>query len=168
LRLTEKKALEEEFLKAIDEHQGILIKACRMYCSDSEDADDLFQEILYRLWKGWSSFKGDSKLSTWMYRIALNTSITRLRNKSRQPSFLQLGISHNSIAESQHVRIDITFDKALQQAIDTLDKLDKALVLLYLDEKTYKEIAEIMGMSEGNVGVRINRIKKKLKERLTA
>lgn len=162
------KTVEEEFLKAINEHQGILIKACRMYCSDKEDSEDLFQEIVYRLWKGWAGFKGESKLSTWMYRIALNTSITRLRENGRQPAFQELVMAHNSIPDGYRERIDLVFQDQLQAAINTLDKLDKAIVLLYLEEKSYKEIAEIMELTEGSVAVRINRIKKKLKEKIIA
>ena len=135
-----------------------------MYCSDNTDAEDLFQEMLLHLWKAYPQFNRDSKVSTWMYRIGLNTAITRLRKNNRRPQFQELLSVHNSMPEAGTQRMDLLFDKELQQAINSLNKLDKALLMLYLDEKSYKEIAEIMGFSESNVGVKINRIKKRLKE----
>jgi len=135
-----------------------------MYCSDSTDAEDLFQEILLQLWKAYPQFNKSSKVSTWMYRVGLNTAITRLRKNNRSPSFEELASVHQALPETGVQRLDILFDKDLQEAIDRLDKFDRALLMLYLDEKSYKEIAEIMGLSESNVGVKVNRIKKKLKE----
>ncbi len=135
-----------------------------MYCSDNTDAEDLFQEILLQLWKAYPQFNRTSKVSTWMYRVGLNTAITRLRKNNRRPSFEELVPVHHTLPETGIQRLDILFDRDLQQAIDRLDKLDRALLMLYLDEKSYKEIAEIMGLSESNVGVKVNRIKKKLKE----
>lgn len=158
--------MEPEFLSAINENQGILFKVCRIYCSDNTDAEDLFQEILLQLWRSYPRFNRVSKVSTWMYRIALNTAITRLRKLNRSPRLQELSFIQNSIPEHTPSRLDILFDKELQSAISSLDKLDKALVMLYLDEKSYKEIAEIMNLSESNVGVKINRIKKKLKEKM--
>ncbi|MDB5262834.1 MAG: polymerase sigma factor, sigma-70 family [Adhaeribacter sp.] len=137
-----------------------------MYCSDNTDAEDLFQEILLHLWKSWPTFNATAKVSTWIYQVSLNTAITRLRKNSRRPAHKVLSLAQDSIREVPTQRLDILFDKELQDAIDGLDKFDKALVILYLDEKSYKEIAEIMGLTEGNVGVKINRIKKKLKEKI--
>lgn len=139
-----------------------------MYCSDNADVEDLFQEILLQLWKSWPRFNQNSTISTWMYQIGLNTAITRLRKNNRKPLHHGLTKAQNSIAETSSERLDIIFDKALQDAIVGLGKVDKALVMLYLDEKTYKEISEIMGLSENNVGVKINRIKKKLKTKIKA
>jgi RNA polymerase sigma-70 factor (ECF subfamily) len=139
-----------------------------MYCTNNVDAEDLFQDILLQLWKAWPSFKGSSKVSTWMYKVSLNTSIIRLRKNSRSPKLQELSFVQHTIPEQESGRMDILFNKELQKAISNLNKLDKALVMLYLDEKTYKEISEIMGMSENNIGVKINRIKKKLKEKMNA
>ena len=158
--------MEEEFLQSVNEHQGIILKVCRMYCSDSTDAEDLFQEILLQLWKAWPTFQAASKVSTWIYRIGLNTAITRLRKNSRRPALEALSLAQQAIGEIPSQRLDILFDQELQAAIDGLHKFDRALVMLYLEEKSYKEIAEIMGLSEGNVGVKINRIKKLLKEKI--
>lgn len=159
-----KKSLEEAFLEAVNKHQGIIFKICRVYCTDNSDSEDLFQEIILQLWKAWPGFNSASKVSTWMYRIGLNTAITRLRKEKRRPVLQGLSVGHNAIPEASAQRLDILFDKELQAAIDKLDKVDRALVMLYLDEKSYREIAEIMGLSEGNVGVKISRIKVKLKK----
>ncbi len=160
--------MEEEFLKSIDQYQGILLKVCRIYCTDNNDAEDLFQEIILQLWKSWPTFNSGSKISTWIYRIGLNTAITRLRKNKRQPYFQTLSVMQNAIPDSTSHRIDVLYDNELQFAISQLNKLDKALVMLYLEEKNYKEIAEILGISESNVGVKINRIKKKLRENIIA
>ncbi|QEC51727.1 RNA polymerase sigma-70 factor (ECF subfamily) [Anseongella ginsenosidimutans] len=156
--------MEEAFLAAVNKHQGIIFKICRMYCRDNTDSEDLFQEIILQLWKSWPGFNSTAKVSTWIYRIGLNTAITGLRKNNRRPPQQGLSAGHNAIPEASAQRLDILFDKELQAAIDQLDKLDKALVMLYLDEKTYREIAEIMGLSEGNVGVKMSRIKVKLKK----
>lgn len=134
-----------------------------MYCNDHTDSEDLFQEILLQLWKSYPSFKGDSKVSTWIYRVALNTAITRLQKRKRQVDNWPLSFKENNIPVSGNDRIDLEFSEELQKAIDSLNKFEKALMMLYLDEKSYSEIAEIMGLTESNVGVKINRIKNKLK-----
>lgn len=135
-----------------------------MYCDDNEDAEDLFQDILFQLWKSWPTFNSESKVSTWMYRIGLNTAITRLRKNKQKPPFQSLSLAQHSIPNDPSQRLDILFDEELQNAIASLNKMDKGIVMLYLDEKSYKEIAEIMGLTESNVGVKINRIKEKLRK----
>lgn len=155
--------MEKDFLKDVNEHQGIILKVCSLYCDDRQDNEDLFQEILLQLWKSYASFKGESKISTWMYRVALNTAITRLRKKKRRPDNERMASENFNVAERDNDRLDIQFGAELQQAIDTLNRFDRALMMLYLDEKSYSEMAEIMGMTETNIGVKINRIKTKLK-----
>lgn len=145
-----------------------MFKICRMYCTDNDDVNDLFQDMLVQLWQAWPSFKGASKLTTWMYRICLNTAIARFRKSNRRPTVQALTEAQYGMPEAGPQRLDILFDTELQAAIDGLDRIDKALIMLYLDEKSYKEIAEIMDMTESNVGVKINRIKSKLKERMGA
>ena len=135
-----------------------------MYGTNFTESEDLFQEILLQLWKSWPMFKAEAKVSTWVYRVSLNTAITRLRQNKNRPVLQTLTLAQESIKEVSTSRLDILFDKELQAAINQLNKFDKALLLLYLDEKNYREIGEIMGLSESNVGVKINRIKKKLKE----
>ncbi|HZX73367.1 MAG TPA: RNA polymerase sigma factor [Cyclobacteriaceae bacterium] len=155
--------MEKSFLKDINEHQGIILKVCSMYCDDRDDSEDLFQEIVLQLWKSYSGFKGEAKISTWMYRVALNTAITRLRKTKRRPDNQRLGNDNFDIAEVANNRLDIQFSAELQQAINMLNRVDRALMMLYLDETSYSEIAEIIGISESNVGVKINRIKNRLK-----
>lgn len=143
-----------------------MFKICRMYCTDNDDVNDLFQDMLLQLWQAWPSFKAQSKLTTWMYRICLNAAIARLRKSNRSPVLQALTLAQYGMPNDTPYRLDILFDNELQIAIDGLDRIDKALIMLYLDEKSYKEIAEIMGFTESNVGVKINRIKTKLKERM--
>mgnify|MGYP003575944132 CR=1 FL=1 len=156
-------SLEKSFLQDINEHQGIILKVCSMYCDDRDDGEDLFQEIVLQLWKSYSGFKAEAKVSTWMYRVALNTAITRLRKTKRRPDNQRLVKDNFNVAEAASDRMDIQFGTELQHAINMLNRFDRALMMLYLDEKTYSEMAEIMGISESNVGVKINRIKNKLK-----
>ncbi len=159
--------MEKEFIQLITEHQGIIHKVCRMYCRNPADAEDLFQEITLQLWRSYPVFNKYAKVSTWMYRLALNTAITRLRKSSIRASWQPLTSRNYNAAQPNEQRLDVEYDQELQKALNTLNKFDKALVLLYLDEKSYKEIAEIMGVTESNIGVKINRIKKKLKQLLT-
>ena len=133
-----------------------------MYCEDSEDREDLFQEIVLQLWLSFPRFRGESKLSTWMYRIGLNTAITRLRKKKRRPLLRPISAADQDIADKDGLN-DVGYARELQHAIALLNKFDRALMMLYLEEKSYKEMAEIMEISESNVGVKINRIKQKLK-----
>jgi len=156
--------LQQEFIDTIAIHQPIILKVCRMYCTEKDDREDLFQEIVLQLWRSYPSFKGEAKISTWMYRISINTAITSLRKNSRKPVTQALSVEHENINEITEQRIDVEYARELQLAINILSKIDKALVMLYLEEKSYKEIAEILGISESNVGVKINRIKKKLQE----
>jgi RNA polymerase sigma-70 factor (ECF subfamily) len=136
------------------------MKICRLYFRDPEDINDLRQDILFHAWRAFGQFRGDSKFSTWLYKIALNTAITKVRKKR---------IDSTSLLESHHAVADLPGDK--QQKTDLLMKLianlndqEKALIALYLDELSYEEIAEITGLSLTNVGVRLNRIKQKLKK----
>ncbi len=134
-----------------------------MYCDDRDDSEDLFQEIMLQLWKSYSGFKGEARVSTWMYRVALNTAINRLKKAKRRPDNQRLDHHNSNIEEAANDRLDIRFGAELQQAINMLNRFDRALMMLYLDERCYSEIAEIMGISESNVGVKLNRIKSKLK-----
>jgi len=134
-----------------------------MYCDDRQDSEDLFQEIVLQLWKSYSGFKGESKVSTWIYRVALNTAITRLRKAKRRPDNQRIIHDNVNVTDGGSDRLDLQYDAELQLAINTLNNFDRALMMLYLDEKSYSEISEIMSITESNVGVKINRIKNKLK-----
>ena len=149
-----------EFLATITKHSGIIHKICRMYRDRPEDREDLFQEIIYQLWKSYKRFKGESKVSTWLYRIALNTAMTAFRKKSPDVSYpTELpDLADESINDDQ-VERQRKFFAALQR----LNDADKAIITLYLEDLSYQQIAEISGINENNVGVKINRIKHKIK-----
>ncbi|MEJ7766423.1 MAG: sigma-70 family RNA polymerase sigma factor [Chitinophagaceae bacterium] len=156
--------MEKEFIKIITDNQGLLLKVCRMYGVRQSDAEDLFQEIVLQLWRSYPNFNSHSKVTTWMYRVALNTAISRFRKGRNAPEKQPLTALHQNLQDQHTARIDVQYDHALQHAISSLNKFDKALVLLYLDENSYQEMAEILGITETNIGVKINRIKKKLKQ----
>ena len=153
--------LEQEFTRIIKENEGIILKICNVYCREVEDRQDLYQDILVQLWKAFPSFNQRSKVSTWMYRIALNTAVSRFRKERKRPTQEQLAdhIPAEASDEAPNVRL-------LYAAIDGLNKIEKAITMLYMDGVKYKEIGEIMGLSESNVGFKINRIKRKLREQL--
>ncbi|MCP9756046.1 sigma-70 family RNA polymerase sigma factor [Lacihabitans sp. CCS-44] len=152
--------MEKEFTGLIDQHKGIIYKVCHLYCHESEDRKDLFQEIVIQLWKAYPNFRNESKLSTWIYKIALNTALTSLRKEGKNKpnksiSEADFEIPAMESIENEHVNI-------LYQAIQQLTEIEKAIIMLYLDEKNYDEITDIVGTSKTNVGVKLNRIKQKL------
>ena len=152
------KETEKEFIARIQKHQGILHKIWFVYAHSNADKEDLYQEIVLQLWKSYSSFRQESKFSTWMYRVALNTAITLNKKASKFKNKAQ--ISDDYVVEkvddySEEIQI-------LYKAISKLSKIEKAIVMLWLEEKTYKEIAEIIGISAKNVSVKLVRSKKKL------
>ena len=153
---------KNEFITIIRENEGIIYKITRIYARDQEDQKDLYQEIVYQLWKSFESFKGNAKLSTWMYRVALNTSIAHLNKEKRkgQQSSLEfelLDIADEHDAEKEE-RIQL-----LYAHIKQLNVIEKGIILLFLEGKTYEEIAAITGFTVTNVGTRLGRIKQKLK-----
>jgi RNA polymerase sigma-70 factor, ECF subfamily len=135
-----------------------------MYCEDKDDREDLFQEMLMELWKSYPRFNGRAKFSTWMYRVGLNVAITSFKARNKRPDKNQMKETYENVPFNEQDRLDLTFDLELNTAINILNRFDKALLMLYLDEKSYKEISEIIGISESNVGVKINRIKKQLQK----
>lgn len=152
------------FTELVEKNQGIVHKVCRIYTDDKDSHDDLFQEIILQLWRSYDSFKGDSKFSTWMYRVSLNTAITLIRKKSKY--------SETDFNEAQFINIK-SDDKdefleeritLLYAAIRLLNDVERALVLLFLEDLPYKDIAETLGISEVNARVKMNRVKIKLKE----
>ena len=155
---------EEEFVEILANHQGIIHKICHLYSKSEEERKDLFQEIVYQLWRSAPSFDPGKNIqfTTWMYRVALNTAITHLRNTHKTPETEDLTFRlENSITEEAGKEDDYI---ALYRAIKQLNKIDRSIILLFLDSKSYQEIAHIMGITESNVGVKLNRIKKKLKK----
>jgi RNA polymerase sigma-70 factor (ECF subfamily) len=155
--------VKDEFSKLISEHQDILHKICRVYCPNLSEREDLFQEIIYQLWKSYNTFRGDAKFTTWMYRVALNTAITGFKKFQKQPKSKDINERIMQISEDKDEVAEERL-KSLYEAIGQLNDVDKALIMLHLEDHSYQEIANILGITEVNVGVKLNRIKKKLKE----
>lgn len=150
-------------MELLESHQNIVHKVCRIYTRDRACYDDLFQEISIQLWQAYPKFRGESKFSTWMYRVALNTAITSYRKEKRYKHQMDISNFPNALIAEPY---DGTSDHqmtTLYQAIGELNDIDKALVLLYLEDKNYQEISETLGISEVNARVKMNRIKKKIK-----
>ncbi len=155
---------EKTFSELVNQNQRIVHKVCRIYTDEQEAHNDLFQEIVLQLWRSFDSFKGDSKFSTWMYRVGLNTAITYIRKKSKTSATYSLEDHHHKIQnqeddEEQQEKLDL-----LYTAIKYLNDVERALVLLYLEDMSYKEISETLGITEVNARVKMNRVKTKLKE----
>ncbi|MGD9556404.1 MAG: RNA polymerase sigma factor [Mangrovibacterium sp.] len=156
--------MEKEFVKIISANQGIIHKVCSVYCDSEEDRRDLFQEILTQLWKSYATFRNESKFSTWMYRVAINTAITSFKKIKRQPERKSLvpelmqiaGEEYNPEIEEQIL--------LLHRAIAQLSGIEKSIILLFLENRDYEEIAEITGITRNYVRVKMNRIKHKLKK----
>jgi RNA polymerase sigma factor (sigma-70 family) len=153
---------EKDFIEAIEHHQNIVHKVCNLYMNTAPDKEDLFQEILLNAWRGVKNFKGESKFSTWLYRVALNTAITFFRKDQRQVETAELKEPFIILADNVYKPEEQV--TAMHKAIAELSKIDKALVMLYLEDYDYTEIGNIMGITSNNVAVKMNRIKTKLKE----
>ena len=159
---------ERNFIELLEKHQNIVHKICRLYTNDSDAHKDLFQEITIQLWKTYPKFRGDSKFSTWMYRVGLNTSITLYRKSLRRVESQRIEPVAYKLSYEEY---DDTKDEQLNRiyaAVHKLNDIEKAIVFLYLENKNYKEISETLGISEVNARVRINRIKTKLKTQLNS
>lgn len=153
--------MKEEFVGLINKHDGILQKICNIYFYHNPYKEDYYQEILIRLWKAYPKFRNESAFSTWLYRVSLNSAIDIIRKESLQPRHSELSRVEYNIPESESNTESDLKDK-LFQAINHLSDIEKAIILLHLEEHSYAEIGEIIGISEGNVGVRISRIKHQL------
>lgn len=158
--------MEAEFLKTIEQHQGIIHKVCGLYADDAEERQDLFQEILIQLWRAYPKFRGESKISTWMYRVGLNTAISYFRKAKRRPQKSDLSSDLLQIANEGKDEEYEEKARMLKDAISQLNKVERALVMLYLEDKNYEEIAEVLGVTANNARVKMNRIKNKLKTKL--
>ncbi|MCE5332810.1 MAG: sigma-70 family RNA polymerase sigma factor [Bacteroidales bacterium] len=158
----------KEFVKLIQMNKGIVYKICNSYCRNKHDREDLAQEIVYQLWISGHTFNDDFKFSTWMYRVALNVAISFYRkNKSTQAlvSFTDNIIDIEDISDDFETEYEQN-RKQLLYFIHELNEFDKALMILFLEAKNYKEIAEILGITETNVATKISRVKDKLKQRI--
>lgn len=157
---------ETTFLEQVNEQQGILHKVCRIYRDTDQDREDLFQDMLYQLWKAWPSFQGRSKLSTWIYRIALSTAVARYRKKSLP---IETGVDALAAIDRAAAKPEPQPSESLSRlraAIQLLTPIEKAIITLYLEEQSYREMSEILDLTENHIGVKINRIKTKLKKLL--
>lgn len=158
--------MEKKFVKIITENQGIIHKVCSVYCDSEEDRRDLFQEILAQLWKSFPSFREESKFTTWMYRVALNTAITSFKKTKRQPDHNGLAIDQVQLAHEEYDPATDEQMRLLHQAVAQLSGIEKSIILLFLENKSYEEIAEITGITQNYVRVKMNRIKHKLKKQM--
>lgn len=152
--------MQKAFLKIVDKNQGIIYKVCKMYRDSKEDQEDLFQEIVLQLWKAYPKFRNESKVSTWMYRIALNTAIATFRRNNIELDF------QGSIPKEYHsnyIEMPSENEERMFEAIRTLNKAERAIIALHLEDYSHREIGEITGITENYVGVKISRIKEKLK-----
>lgn len=156
-----------DFLAIISANQRLIFKICNAYCQNVTDREDLAQEIIFQLWKSWGKYNSSVKLSTWMYRIALNVAISYYRKGKKETQTTLMGdqlfeIADDSFQDGLEENLN-----ALQQFINELKPLDKALMLLYLEEKSHKEMAEIIGITSTNVATKISRIKEQLKQKFS-
>lgn len=161
------KQKEDKFQSILAAHRASVYRICWGFTSSKEDVQDLFQEVMLNIWRGLDRFRGQSEISTWVYRISVNTCLLWKRSKQRR---IQI-TGKEAIPEhkSQTVEQDYILNERvlrLKEAIGTLKKIDRSIALLVLEEMSYKEIAEITGLSVNNIGVKINRIKAELKKKL--
>ena len=155
------KKMEIEFAQTVREHKGTIYTVCYMFSNNPEEVADLFQEILINLWKGFSKFRGDSNIRTWIYRVSLNTCISSERKKNRKVETLPLTMDIDLFSDSDE---DTKQVQMLRNRINKLGPFDRAIVLLWLENLSYDEIGSIVGISAKNVSVRLVRIKDQLKK----
>ena len=159
---------KSEFISVIKDNKNLIYKICNAYCPNPDDRKDLEQEILLQIWKSFKLFDGRVKISTWIYRVALNTAISFYRNdRKRSSKKAKIDVSTISVFDIEYDSDKDEQITILYKFIKNLKELDKALILLYFDDKKYKDIADILGISETNVATKISRIKKYLKEQFS-
>lgn len=155
---------ELQFERQVRAHEMLIHKVCRMYGKSDSERQDLFQEILIQLWQAWPKFRGESKVSTWMYRIAFYTAIAGFKKKNITVSADNDSLSRMNAGTDDSYREQEEKFAAMYKAIGLLNDIEKAIVMLYLDDKSYKEMEEVLGMTQGNLRVKMNRIKEKLRQ----
>jgi RNA polymerase sigma-70 factor (ECF subfamily) len=157
------KDLESKFLVDFEKNQNIAHKVCRIYTTNQDAHNDLFQEVTIQLWKNYSKFRGEAKFSTWMYRVALNTAISLYRKSTRTIKTLDISDVSYKVQSLEYDDTEEQQLKSLYKAIQGLSDIEKALIFLYLENKPYKEIAEALGITQVNARVKMNRAKDKLR-----
>lgn len=153
---------EQEFLSVVREYERIIYKVCYLYATKNAPLNDLYQEVVLNIWKAFGKFRGESKISTWIYRIALNTCISFIRKERNIPEIVTLTQETDWMTDDgDELQVML---KELHSLINRLGQLDKSIVLLYLEEKSYEDIAEIMGLTVTNVATKLSRVKDKLRK----
>ncbi len=158
--MDQKRAHKRLFIQLLEENRGIIHKICLMYTSNLPDKEDLYQEICLQLWRSFRTYRSESKFSTWLYQVALNTAISSVRKDRRQVETVLLDQTEHFVARDSE-REGMT--RMLFKAVSKLNKVDRAIILLWLEEKEYAEISEVMGISQSAVSVRLVRIRERLK-----
>ena len=154
--------IEDEFLKVVKQHERIIYKVCYLYTTKSASLNDLYQESLLNIWKACPKFRYECKISTWIYRITLNTCISFIRKEKNMPEFIGLTQEADELVNENDEIHEML--RQLYRMINKLGQLDKSIILLYLEEKSYDEISEITGLTVTNVATKLGRIKDKLKK----
>ena len=156
---------KSRFIKVIKKNEGLIFKVATLYANSLQDREDLYQEIVFQLWKSFDTFSEQSKLSTWMYRVAMNTAIYNLKSIKKQVNTIPIDLETMPFADvtdkAEEERI-----KLLYRNIQKLNLLERGIILLYLEGKSHQEIAGIIGITNSNVGTKISRIKEKLKSQI--
>jgi RNA polymerase sigma-70 factor (ECF subfamily) len=156
--------MSNDFYKtSILPYSGIIIKLCRAYTNSQEDFEDYFQEVCLQIWRSKENFREESEWSTWVYRISLNVCLTLLKKKKNNRQHFVSDSITTEETEDNYAFSDESLN-LLYDAIKKLSEIDRAIIMLYLEEKSYQEIADIMGTNPNNIGVRVKRIKTKLKK----
>jgi len=159
----DKTRVDGDFLALLNEHRGAIQRAARLYTASPADREDLIQEIVFQLWRAFPSYRRESAPLTWVYRIALNTAITGLRRRTRQPTHLPLDFAFD-VPSSLPSSENEARTALLYRVVRSLGSVERALLMCYLDDLSYKQIASVLGISEANVGARLNRTKAKLQD----
>jgi RNA polymerase sigma-70 factor (ECF subfamily) len=153
--------IEKAFLEMIHQNERLIYKVCSFYTSDEYPLADLYQEVVYNLWVGYPKFRNGCNFSTWIYRIALNTCISGLRKELKIPQKVPVSVLEDVLIEPESISEQI---KEMYHFIHQLKTMERAIILLYLEEKSYQEIADITGLTVSNVATKLKRSKQKLKE----
>ncbi len=159
------KSLKEDFLSILSNYQGILHKVNLIYFRSQSDREDNFQEIVYQLWKSFPGLHDREKIGSWIYAVSINTSISKIRKESRMEYREEMPDITDRIDIAEEMALNERY-RLLLEAIYNLNQIDKTIMLLYLEERSYDEISDIIGITKSNVGVRINRAKELLKKTL--
>jgi RNA polymerase sigma-70 factor, ECF subfamily len=157
---------QKAFTAHIQQHQALIFKVCHLYCNNEEDKRDLFQEIVFQLWKSYPSFRGEAKFTTWLYRIALNTAITAIRKNKLNHLTAYVDDWPWQFTEGDRAQEIREQAELLNKAIAHLSDIEKSIVMLYLEERSYQEMEEILGINQNSLRVKMNRIKEKLKTKV--